>query len=438
MNKTRPSIVIIEDEQFIARDMEETLKSFNYDVVGSYERGEDLLDELNSGNKKNISIAITDIYLKGRIDGIKLAKKLFEMRIPSIFVTAYTDEKTMKKALSFPVFGFLEKPFDPFSLRISIEIALNLFSMHSELEEKISFLSKEQSKLMRDVENNKKQLVEEAKLRKNLISENERLSREIVSFQYYVDVLKNEMGTVLLEKEKLQTVKSEIFEHLATYAKGMEFFNNLFCGIFEREEDFKTLFRLTIDDFKKVFDEDCKGVLLYIEDLKITTTEFIVTDFVYRYNFGNIDIEIFFNTENSLKKYITDSSKGLIELVLKIIHCFHNNKKLLLCEMEEKKILNDLFNSMAFPVIYYGKNRIFINEFAKEYLNVFSAKEIKEKILVDFEELERLSKEFLLDGKKKFFEYSCKVKGKDGIFKVRRSLFRDKTDEYVDVFSVES
>ncbi len=428
----KPTIIIVEDEQFIAKDMEEILKGFGYEVPGIYDKGEDFLEELKE-NKMDVSIVLTDIYLRGHIDGITLAKKLFEKRIPSVFVTAYTDEKTLRKALSFPVFGFLQKPFDPLSLKLAIEVGLNNFSLFLEVEKTIESLKKNYETAQKEIKEIEEKFLEEKRIREGLVSEKEKLTKEIVSFQYYADVLKNEIERILLEKERLQEAKSEIFENLSIYIRGMRFLNNLFCEITTKNADLPLLIEVILDEFKKIFDDNCKGISIYIDGKNINSSDFINTDISYRQNFDEIQLNILFNSKESLKKHITDSSKNLIDTLLKLISCFYNNRKNLLKEKEEKENMIDLFNSINLPIIYYAENRTMINEETKKLLNISNENELKGKIITENIDLEKITKELLIEKKEKFFEYSCKIKGKNDILKVRRSLLKNNAKEFIDL-----
>ncbi len=66
-----------------------------------------------------------DIVLKGSVDGIEAAREITEnCGIPVIYLTAYSDEKTLQRAKLTEPFGHILKPFDERELRTNIEIAL--------------------------------------------------------------------------------------------------------------------------------------------------------------------------------------------------------------------------------------------------------------------------------------------------------------------------
>ena len=66
-----------------------------------------------------------DVRLKGAMDGIQAAKAIHEsLGIPIIYLTAHSDEDTMRRALDAGPFGYLIKPFQERELHSTIEIAL--------------------------------------------------------------------------------------------------------------------------------------------------------------------------------------------------------------------------------------------------------------------------------------------------------------------------
>ena len=67
-----------------------------------------------------------DIVLKGEIDGIETARRIREcFDIPIIYLTAHSDEKTLKRAKITEPFGYIIKPFVDEDLKSAIEIAIH-------------------------------------------------------------------------------------------------------------------------------------------------------------------------------------------------------------------------------------------------------------------------------------------------------------------------
>ncbi len=77
-------------------------------------------------------LAILDINIKGDKDGIWLAKQIKEQyQIPFIFLTAYGDDSTIKRAIETEPYGFLVKPLNKVDVFTSIEVAAKNFAKQS-------------------------------------------------------------------------------------------------------------------------------------------------------------------------------------------------------------------------------------------------------------------------------------------------------------------
>ena len=115
-------IVVVEDEIIIADHLCETLENLGYEVFEpaiSYTEGKELIDT------ERPDIAILDINLSGRKDGIDLAKYIRENHdIPFIFLTSFADKATLERAKQVNPPAYLIKPFNKEELYTSIEIAL--------------------------------------------------------------------------------------------------------------------------------------------------------------------------------------------------------------------------------------------------------------------------------------------------------------------------
>jgi len=70
-------------------------------------------------------LVLMDIVLKGDVDGIEAAEQIRRrFDIPVLYLTAYTDEQTVKRAKITEPFGYITKPFDKRELYTNIEMAL--------------------------------------------------------------------------------------------------------------------------------------------------------------------------------------------------------------------------------------------------------------------------------------------------------------------------
>ncbi|MBK5255609.1 MAG: response regulator [Vicinamibacteria bacterium] len=128
-----PTILIVEDEGIIARDIRQQLVGLGYDVVGDTPTGEEAL-VLTAELKPDL--VLMDIHLGGKMDGIEAAQ-LVRKRFgtPVVFLTAFAGAETLERAKLTEPFGYIIKPFDERSLHTVIEMALYKHRAESHLRQ---------------------------------------------------------------------------------------------------------------------------------------------------------------------------------------------------------------------------------------------------------------------------------------------------------------
>jgi DNA-binding LytR/AlgR family response regulator len=115
-------ILIVEDEIIIAMDMDSILCSNGYEVIGP---AVDFESAITMIKMKKPDLALLDINLHGKKDGIDIAEKINEeFKIPFIFTTTLGDELTIQRAKNVKPAAYLIKPFQPEQLLATIEVAM--------------------------------------------------------------------------------------------------------------------------------------------------------------------------------------------------------------------------------------------------------------------------------------------------------------------------
>jgi DNA-binding NarL/FixJ family response regulator len=113
-------VLIIEDEFIVSLDLEETLSSLGCKVVGTAANPEMAKKLIR---KHNPEIIFCDINLNADIDGIHLME---EMRgshnFQVVYLTAYHDNPTIKRALGKGNNHYLVKPFNQQQLQAALHI----------------------------------------------------------------------------------------------------------------------------------------------------------------------------------------------------------------------------------------------------------------------------------------------------------------------------
>ena len=115
-------VLIVEDEGVVALSLQAVLKKMGYEVVGMAFTGK---EAIRMAFESRPNIILMDIHLKGDMDGIQATEKINESAdIPVIFLTAYADDDTVKRALKTRSHSYLVKPYNPRELYSNIELAI--------------------------------------------------------------------------------------------------------------------------------------------------------------------------------------------------------------------------------------------------------------------------------------------------------------------------
>ena len=119
----KTTILIVEDELLIAKNLSHKLERLGYEVADIVSSGRDAIQR--AGELKP-DLILMDIVIKGEIDGIETAAKInHKLDIPVIYTTAYADEETLQRAEGTGSYGYVLKPFKDRELHASIKIALS-------------------------------------------------------------------------------------------------------------------------------------------------------------------------------------------------------------------------------------------------------------------------------------------------------------------------
>lgn len=133
-------ILVVEDERIVARDIQEILQKFGYTSIGIATNGE---KAIQMAREIRPDLVLIDIVLgTGFIDGVETVVKLKEiLDVPVIYVTADSDEATLKRARVTEPFGYILKPVNVRELEITVEMCLYRHKMEKRFREDASWLT---------------------------------------------------------------------------------------------------------------------------------------------------------------------------------------------------------------------------------------------------------------------------------------------------------
>jgi len=126
-------ILIVEDEDWIAEDLQETLIKNGFEVMPiaqSYELA------MLSLRKEQPDLVLLDIRLKGAGTGVDIAREINERyKIPFLFLSSHIDPKTMQEVLEEMPHSILTKPCKPTDLIAGVKLALSKGSVEITTEQ---------------------------------------------------------------------------------------------------------------------------------------------------------------------------------------------------------------------------------------------------------------------------------------------------------------
>lgn len=132
-------IMVVEDEGLVALGIKQGLESQGYEVTALVSSAD---GAINKALSTEPDLVLMDIHLKGGTDGIEVARQLKQtLNIPVIFLTAYSDKETLKRAISTEPFAYLIKPFEERTLHTTIQTSLRKAEQNKKIESERDFLA---------------------------------------------------------------------------------------------------------------------------------------------------------------------------------------------------------------------------------------------------------------------------------------------------------
>lgn len=129
----KKTILVVEDEVVIAMDLQATLIDLGHHVPEIVTSGE---AAIQTALELHPDLILMDIHLSEALDGIDAAAEITKtLDIPIIYLTAYADEETLKRASLTTPFGYILKPFEARELSANIEIAIYKHRLDKTVEE---------------------------------------------------------------------------------------------------------------------------------------------------------------------------------------------------------------------------------------------------------------------------------------------------------------
>ncbi len=123
-------ILIVEDDALVALSIQRMLERRGYTVSARVASGE---QAIQAAVELQPDLVLMDIMLRGDMDGIHTAKRIqAQVDVPAIYLTALSDDATLRRAGVTRPFGYLTKPVVDRDLYVTIEMALYTYQLERE------------------------------------------------------------------------------------------------------------------------------------------------------------------------------------------------------------------------------------------------------------------------------------------------------------------
>ena len=112
-------IMIVEDEQLIALDLQDILESAGHTVVG---HATTMRSAVKLAGKSKPDVALMDMELKDGSNGMDAAQAISDkFGVPELFLTARSDFMVRAMAMDVEPVGFVTKPYQPNDLLTALQ-----------------------------------------------------------------------------------------------------------------------------------------------------------------------------------------------------------------------------------------------------------------------------------------------------------------------------
>ena len=133
MNKSL-KIMIIEDNALEAMGLNICLQELEHEVIKMAYSGAEAIDFIKENAPDFI---LSDINL-GQDDGVDVMRRILEIRdVPFVFITGYSDERTVERAAQLRPYGYLVKPVDFNDVRSALPVALEAYHERMHLKQEL-------------------------------------------------------------------------------------------------------------------------------------------------------------------------------------------------------------------------------------------------------------------------------------------------------------
>lgn len=133
------SILIVEEDASIARELAEHLEGLGYRIAGNARSSQEALQMIEQFQP---GIVLTNVRIKGKLEGIRTGSLVHRLHdLPVIYVIDQGSQATIRRAAATSPFGYIFRPFDQKQVLATIETALIRHQLERKLEQSRQWLN---------------------------------------------------------------------------------------------------------------------------------------------------------------------------------------------------------------------------------------------------------------------------------------------------------
>ena len=229
-----PTILIVEDEYLIARDIRNILLEEEYNVISEIDSVEIAIENIK---RIKPDLVLIDINLKKNKDGIDLGMFLLANdSIPYIYITSNSDKLTVNRASDSRPHGYIIKPFRTIDLKTTVALVLNNYKhknidvlrVDQILDDEVPFILKQTIQYIDTNITEKLEIMQLAQMTKWKSQYFQRLFTKYMGITPYQYILNKK-----IEKTKVLLVETDIRTRQISFEMGFVSHSN-FCSNFKK------------------------------------------------------------------------------------------------------------------------------------------------------------------------------------------------------------
>ncbi len=145
----RKRILIVEDDELVARELSLRIAAMGYTIAGTVATGRAAVEAVT---RQRPDLVLMDILLPGELDGIEAAGIILDRHhVPLLYLTAYADDALFDRARITAPHAYLLKPYNDRELQLAIELALQRHAQDMQVAKETATAAEQQDRRIEEL-----------------------------------------------------------------------------------------------------------------------------------------------------------------------------------------------------------------------------------------------------------------------------------------------